>query len=240
MKFFSLTHRGSVFVPYALAHEYQKELVEKRARDEIPDTFLLVEHPSTVTRGRGLQKKDDASKEGESEELRSIPMGPLPKGTDYFEVERGGDLTWHGPGQLVIYPIVKLDGKDYGPDHDVTGFLRKLEQSIGEWLESYGLTPDYRPGATGLWIKESGKKIASMGIAVRKWVTYHGVAINLANTREGFQAITPCGFSPELMTTLAQEVGGITTLTPGVRYRIERELASVISGREAEVSKLPI
>lgn len=242
MKFFSLTHRGSSLVPYAVAWEYQKELLERRFRDEVPDSLLFVEHPATITRGRGLQRKGD-----DPEDLRSMPLGSIPKGTEYFEVERGGDLTWHGPGQLVMYPIVKLDGKDYGPDHDVTGFLRKLEQSVGSWLESYGLTPDYRAGSTGIWIQESEKKVASIGIAVRKWITYHGIGLNLTNSLEGFQSISPCGFSPDVMTTLSRESKefsrvstGSGALTAGVRYRAEREIAAAFSGRDSDVSTLPI
>jgi len=236
VKFFSLTHRTSPLVPYAVAWAYQKELLEKRARDEVPDTFLFVEHPPTITRGRGLQRKVGEAGEGE---FRSVPLGAVPRGTEYFEIERGGDLTWHGPGQLVIYPIVKLDGKDYGPDHDVTGFLRKLEQSIGEWVESYGLQPEYREGSTGIWLKDSQKKIASIGIAVRKWVTYHGVGINLSNSMDGFQAISPCGFSPGVMTSLSRESKEFSGGS-GVRYRVEQEIAVVLSGSESNVVSLPI
>ncbi len=242
MKFFSLTHRNSSLVPYSVAWEYQKDLLERRFRDEVPDTFLFVEHPPTITRGKGLQRKV-----GESEELRSMPLGSVPKGTEYFEIERGGDLTWHGPGQLVLYPIVKLDGKGFGPDHDVTGFLRKLETTIGGWLESYGLTPDYRAGSTGIWLKESDKKVASIGIAVRKWVSYHGVSINLTNSLDGFQSISPCGFSPDVMTTLgiasnefSRAVSGPAGLTAGIRYRAEREIAAVFTGRDADVARLAI
>lgn len=240
MKFFSLTHRGSSLVPYAVAWEYQKELLEKRDRGEVTDSFLFVEHPPTITRGKGLQRRGE-------EELRTVPLNSIPRGTEYFETERGGDLTWHGPGQLVIYPIVKLDGLGYGPDHDVTGFLRKLEQSIGEWIESYGLTPEYREGSTGIWLKESQKKVASIGIAVRKWIAYHGIGINLSNSLEGFQSISPCGFSPDVMTTLGREsrefsriAAGPSGLSPGVRYRVEREIAGMISGAESDVASLPI
>lgn len=242
VKFFSLTHRSSALVPYMVAWEYQKDLLERRFRDEVPDTFLFVEHPPTITRGRGLQRKG-----GAVDDLHAMPLSSIPKGTEYFEIERGGDLTWHGPGQLVIYPIVKLDGKGYGPNHDVTGFLRKLEQSIGSWLESYGLTPDYRAGSTGIWIKESDKKVASIGIAVRKWITYHGVGVNLMNSLDGFQSISPCGFTPDVMTTLtressefAREAGGTGALTPGVRYRVEREIANVFTGRDSDVTTLAI
>lgn len=208
--------------PYAEAWEFQKSLVEKRVRDEIPDTFLFVEHPPVITRGRGLQRKA-----GEDESaVRAMPLGPLPAETEYFEIERGGDLTWHGPGQLVIYPIVKLDGQGFGPNHDVTGFLRKLERTIGECLAEYGLEREARADATGIWVRPAGtsqgfRKIASIGIAVRKWVTYHGVGLNLSNSLAGFQAISPCGFSPEVMTTL--ESMGLTSKSTALSLRSEIE-----------------
>jgi lipoyl(octanoyl) transferase len=237
-------------VPYEKAWEFQKELVEKRIQDEIPDTVLFVEHPPTVTRGRGLQWSPARAKEAEegAPPLREMPIGTLPGGTEYFAIERGGDLTWHGPGQLVIYPIVKLDGSGFGPNHDVTGYLRKLERVLGEWLVKYGLRTVARENATGIWVEpsregftsgagsksasdSSPKKIASIGIAVRKWVTYHGIGMNIANSLEGYRDISPCGFSPEVMTTLA---GASPTALPGewtpeVRARIESEIAAQFS-----------
>lgn len=217
--------------PYAEIWDYQKSLVEKRARDEIPDTFLFVEHPPTVTRGRGLQRKSASA----GEAPRAMPLGPLPANTEYFEIERGGDLTWHGPGQLVIYPIVKLDGKGFGPDHDVTGFLRKLERTVGEWLEGYGLEREARADATGIWVRPAGssrdfRKIASIGIAVRKWVTYHGIALNLANSLEGFHSISPCGFSPDVMTTLATIASDLKTPVLSLREEVEAGLARIWAG----------
>ncbi len=210
--------------PYAEVWEYQKSLVEKRARDDIPDTFLFVEHPPTITRGRGLQRRVGE----EASAVRAMPLGPLPADTEYFEIERGGDLTWHGPGQLVIYPIVKLDGRGFGPDHDVTGFLRKLERTVGGWLESYGLEREARGEATGIWVRPAGstrefRKIASIGIAVRKWVTYHGVGLNLTNSLAGFQMISPCGFSPEVMTTL-ERVADLNPPLQSLRSQVEASL----------------
>ncbi|MBC7385799.1 MAG: lipoyl(octanoyl) transferase [Cryobacterium sp.] len=231
-EFLSLRAEGSSIVPFARAWEFQKLCVEKRVRDEIPDTFLFVEHPPTITRGRGLQRSADRVE-------RAMPLGSVPVGTEYFEIERGGDLTWHGPGQLVIYPIVKLDGSGFGPFHDVTRFLRKLESCIGRWLRAEsGMKAFSKPGAAGIWIscaddraraedrasdldafraevheseldgpraEANARKIASIGIAVRKWVTYHGIGLNLANRLEPYHDISPCGFDPDVMTTLERE-----------------------------------
>ncbi len=216
-------------VPFAAAWEFQKMLVERRVNGDIPDTFLFAEHPPTITRGRGLQRKP-----GNDDELRAMPMGDVPRGTEYFEIERGGDLTWHGPGQLVVYPIVKLDGKGFGPDHDVTGFLRKLEKVFGGWLAMQGVLTESRENAAGIWVTMAdrpSRKIASVGIAVRKWVTYHGIGVNLTSDLAGFHAISPCGFDPDVMTTLAKESPEFAEngWSESVRSEVEFEIASLIS-----------
>jgi lipoate-protein ligase B len=180
---------------YAAAREVQLELVEKRVRGEIPDTVLLLEHEPVVTRGRGLQWTGVARE-------RAMPLGPLPPGIAFSETERGGDLTYHGPGQLVIYPIIKLDGSQpWAPYHDVAAFLRRFEQLVIEELRALGLAQaGARENATGVWVGDH--KIASMGIAVRKWVTFHGMAINVVNDLAPFHLMSPCGYAPEVMTRL--------------------------------------
>ncbi len=230
MKFFSLRHQSSRLVPLDRAREFQLELLEKRARGEISDTVLFVEHPSTITQGRGLQWT------GQPRE-RHMPLPVLPKEIVFTESERGGDLTWHGPGQLVIYPIVKLDGSGFGPNHDVTGYLRKLERVLIAVLEDYGLRGEMREQATGVWVGE--KKIASIGIAVRKWVTYHGAALNVVNDLAPFQLFSPCGYSSEVMTSLAQIVNNDSRRFLGEliwRERLESVFtAKFASGKKVEV-----
>ena len=191
MRFVSLPGLTS----YAAARETQLDLVERRARGEIPDTVLFLEHEPVVTRGRGLQWSGAAR-------ARHVPLAAeLPRGIAFEESERGGDLTYHGPGQLVIYPIVKLDGSGFGPRHDVAAYLRKLEGALTGMVAPYGLAAEAREGATGVWV--GVRKVASIGIAVRKWVTYHGMAVNAVNDLAPFGLISPCGFSPEVMTRLA-------------------------------------
>jgi lipoate-protein ligase B len=197
---------------YEDARRLQLALVDARANDEIADTVLFVEHEPVVTRGRGLQRgASDVDAQGKPLPRQIALPGPLPAGVEFAESERGGDLTYHGPGQLVIYPICKLDGQGFGPARDVAGFLRRFEQAmielIGEWSE--GTTQAFaREGATGVWVRKPGasesdaQKIASMGIAVRRWVTYHGLAINCVNDLKPFHLISPCGFAPEVMTRL--------------------------------------
>lgn len=232
-------------IPYERARELQLELVELRARDEIEDTVLFLEHEPVVTRGRGLQFT--RMTEGAREKHLPLP-GPLPAGVAFSESERGGDLTYHGPGQLVIYPIVKLDGSGAWARHDIGAFLRRFEQCVIAVLDEWtGAEAFSRDGATGVWIRERAGdgaplriaplKIASMGIAVRKWVTYHGLAINCVNDLRPFHLISPCGFAPEVMTRLADWAAPRSELSRAMadwngygRAELERRIAERMSG----------
>lgn len=201
--------------PYETARALQLELVDARVRGEIPDTVLLLEHAPVITRGRGLQIRTGKSKH-ENESARAMPLVPalLPPGIEYAEVERGGDLTYHGPGQLVVYPICKLDGTTpLTREHDLSHFLRTLEQItidvLAPELQPLGYSLARVEDATGVWLEREGRrtKIASLGIAVRRWVTFHGLAVNLVNDLKPFALMSPCGFSPEVMTSWAECVG---------------------------------
>ena len=225
MQFWSL--QG--LTPYGAAGELQKRLVERRALGEIPDTILFLEHSPVVTRGRGLQWVGEARE-------RSVPLlAPLPDSIQFSESERGGDLTYHGPGQLVVYPIVKLDGSGFGPEKDVTSFLRKLEQLFIGWVEELGLSAEARDGATGVWAE--GKKIASIGIAVRKWVVWHGLALNVVNDLAPFHLISPCGFAPEVMSTLGELLDSRSSRWPRESWRswCEQAIAQRFKGERTPV-----
>lgn len=190
VRFWSLNGTNS----YAKVRELQLRLVELRAAGQVPDTVLFLEHDPVITRGRGLQYTG-------VERPKHMPLpGPIPSGIEFSETERGGDLTYHGPGQLVVYPICKLDGQGLGPEKDVAGFLRLMEKVIVDELSSWGFNAESRANATGVWI--GGRKVVSAGIAVRKWVTYHGLAINCVNDLKPFHLISPCGFNPEVMARL--------------------------------------
>jgi len=188
---------------YEEVREFQKKWVELRAQDRVPDTFFFLEHSPVITQGRGLQFT------GQSGPRHTPVPQQLPTGMDFCESERGGDLTYHGPGQLVIYPVVKLEGQaPWAPHHDINGFLRWMENWVFTALEPLGLRGEAHENATGVWVRPDSsqrselKKLASIGIAVRKWVTYHGIAINAVNSLEPFGLIAPCGFSPEVMIRL--------------------------------------
>jgi lipoate-protein ligase B len=175
--------------------------VEERARDAIPDTFLFLEHEPVITRGRGLQQKRGESSSPNAN-LKHMPAPTnLPANVAFADSERGGDLTYHGPGQLVVYPICKLDGRGFGPERDVVGFLRRLEGAAIAVLGSWGLKAKSRADATGVWV--DNRKVASIGIAVRKWVTFHGLALNCVNDLAPFRLFSPCGFAPEVMARVA-------------------------------------
>jgi lipoate-protein ligase B len=211
MQFWSLTGLTS----YEDARLIQLKLVELRAADLIPNTVLFLEHEPVITQGRGLQFTGQPRP-------RHMPVpAHLPKDVAFAESERGGDLTYHGPGQLVIYPIVKLDGKGFGPSHDVAGFLRKFEQVLMDELKAQGLNASAHENATGVWVGD--KKIASLGIAIRKWVVYHGMAINCVNDLKPFHLISPCGFAPEVMTRMADLISSYDTAH--WREGLERSLA---------------
>jgi lipoate-protein ligase B len=169
--------------PYLEAHARQRELVERRIRGEVGDLLVLTEHDPVITVGRGTKPSDIAG--------ASIPV---------VAVERGGEATYHGPGQLVAYPILALPP----PRRDLHRFLRDLEEVVLGVLREVGVEGRRRPGLTGVWIGE--RKVCSIGVAVRRWVTWHGLALNLAADLDAFRQLRPCGLDPGTMTNLADHV----------------------------------
>ncbi|MDP6387501.1 MAG: lipoyl(octanoyl) transferase LipB, partial [Planctomycetota bacterium] len=164
--------------PYAEVLELQKELLEKRINDEVRDTLILVEHEPVITVGR-----------------KGAQLGEVP--VPVFEVERGGEATYHGPGQVVAYPIFKLPEER----RDVHRYLRDLERVVIGVLGEFELEGTRLPGATGVWLGD--KKVASVGVALRRWVTWHGLALNVHTDLGAFRPFQPCGLDPECMTRLA-------------------------------------
>ncbi len=181
--------------PYADVWALQKRLVERRLRDETPDVLILVEHPPVITLGR---------KRPSTQPLKLPPEALRQRGVELFEVERGGEATFHGPGQLVGYPVLKLEGVL----KDLHRYLRDLEALLIDALGDLGLKAQRLEGATGVWTcGEIPKKIASIGVAVRRWVTYHGFALNISVDLKYFELISPCGFDSTIMTSLERELG---------------------------------
>jgi lipoyl(octanoyl) transferase len=171
----------------------QLALVERRKLDEVPDTLLLVEHPHVFTLGR--------RREAEANVL-------MPGDVEVIGIERGGDVTYHGPGQIVAYPIVQLhDG-----ERDLHRYLRNLEDAVIATCARFGIAADREPGKTGVWMttrEGMRRKLCSMGIACRKWVTFHGLALNVATDLGYFRRINPCGFESSVMTSMAEQLGEV-------------------------------
>lgn len=178
-------------MPYGEALELQRSLAAKRISGEVPeDVLLLVEHPPVVTLGR-------SSKDGH---LTASPELLRARGVELFEVERGGDVTFHGPGQLVGYPIIDLKRHK----QDLHWYLRTVEQALIDTLAAFAIPAERNAGYTGVWTK--GKKIASIGVHARDWVTWHGFALNVTTDLSFFDMIVPCGIPGVTMTSLAREL----------------------------------
>jgi lipoyl(octanoyl) transferase len=178
--------------PYLEVLELQRDLCRRRMSGDLDhDVLLLVEHEPVVTLGRGLRPT-------------SLPLSPATlerRGVAVVEVERGGDVTYHGPGQLVGYPILDLRGHR----EDLHWYLRQLEGTLISALEELGIPAERNPGLTGVWTK--GRKIASLGIHVKQWVTFHGFALNVTTDLSYFDLIVPCGIQGVVMTSVARELG---------------------------------
>jgi lipoate-protein ligase B len=178
--------------PYAEVLELQRELRRQRlAGESTHDDLLLVEHDPVVTLGRSTRQ---ASLPLPADELER-------RGIRVVEVERGGDVTFHGPGQLVGYPILDLTRHR----EDLHWYLRRLEDVLIGALDQLGVPAERNPGLTGVWTR--GRKIASIGVHVKQWVTLHGFALNVTTRLEQFELIVPCGIPGVVMTSVAQELG---------------------------------
>ncbi len=198
-------------VPYAEAWERQKELVALRQQNRVPDTLLLLEHPPTVTFGRAA---DPAN-------LLLAPHEYAARGIALIETNRGGDATFHGPGQLVGYPILHLgEGR-----RDVRGYVRALEQVLIAAAGDLGVVGAGRaPWHAGVWVGNG--YLAALGVRVARWVTHHGFALNVtADVLPGFATIVPCGVPNKPVTTLSREAGRLISV---------REAADAVAARSRE------
>ena len=200
-------------VPYDRALDWQRTLAQARIDGRLEeDLLLLLEHPPVVTLGRTAQG---------AHVLR-------PEGVDVVEVERGGDVTFHGPGQLVGYPIFDLHGPPYR--QDLHWYLRTLEDALIAALAELGIPAERKTGYTGVWTGAGGgRKIASIGVHVKQWVTWHGFALNVTTDLAQFERIVPCGIPGVEMTSVEREGGRGT----GDGSLWEETIISVIRGFEA-------
>lgn len=179
-------------VPYQTAWDWQKQLVtDRKNQPDRPDSLILLEHPAVYTLG---QRSDRGF----------LKFDPATSPYELHQIERGGEVTYHCPGQLVGYPILNL--QRHQPD--LHWYLRQLEQVVIQVLAHYGLTGDRIEGLTGVWVE--GRKVAAIGIKVSRWITMHGFALNVCPDLAGFAAIVPCGIGDRAVGSLAQWLPGIT------------------------------
>jgi len=169
----------------------QKKLVDLRFNNKIPDCLLFTEHDPVITRGRGTNKNN----------LLVSPADLRAKHIDLVDVERGGDITFHGPGQAVMYPIIDLNlwGRD------LHNYIRSLENAVIETLREFGLEASTKKGLTGVWV--TNHKLAAIGIAVSRWIAYHGIALNVTTDLDYFKYINPCGITQFPVGSIQSETG---------------------------------
>jgi lipoyl(octanoyl) transferase len=183
---------------YQEVWDEQKELARLRLANEIPDTLLLLEHPPTLTLGRAAHR----------EHLLASPETLQQAGATVIETDRGGDITYHGPGQLVGYPILNLQQPPHLPD--LHRYLRLLEEVLIRTLADFGIPAARFPGYTGVWVERETpqpRKIAAIGIKTTRWITQHGFALNVNPDLTQFDWIVPCGIRDYGVTSLAELLG---------------------------------
>ena len=192
-------------VAYADGLELQKELVEQRKTGEIPDQLLLLEHPPVIT--LGVRTRNDRS------HVLATPETLEEAGVEVFESGRGGDVTYHGPGQLVGYPILDLK-----PDRcDVHRYVRDLEEVLIRAVAGFGIVSHRLPGLTGTWV--GNEKLAAIGVRIARWVTSHGFALNVSTNLEHFGLLVPCGITGKGVTSmdiLSRKPTGMTDVESAV------------------------
>jgi lipoyl(octanoyl) transferase len=203
-------------VPYAAGVELQERLRAARQRDAIPDSLLLLEHDPVYTKGRRTERTD-------------LPMGDdwyLAQGIEVAHTSRGGRVTYHGPGQLVGYPIMHI--------RDVIGYVRTLERAVIAALAEEHVVATVRPGLTGIWVGDS--KIGSIGVHVSRGVTMHGLAVNVDCDLQPFEWIVPCGIDGVRMTSIYKETFRMDAM-PCFRKRMAYQLAEAFGLRQRIVSR---
>jgi len=201
-------------VPYARALELQRAAARARITGALAhDVLLLLEHPPVITLGRSSK----------AQHLVATPAMLAARGVEVFEAERGGDVTFHGPGQLVGYPVVNLRGHR----QDLHWYLRQVEAVLIEALKAIGIPAERSEGRTGVWT--GGRKIASIGVHARDWVTWHGFALNVSTDLSFFDLIVPCGLSGVTMTSIARELGPDAPDLPEVARVVAASFGEVFS-----------
>jgi lipoyl(octanoyl) transferase len=198
-------------VEYQAALNLQNQLVEDRKNGRIPDQLLLLEHPPVIT--LGVKTRNDRSN------VLGTPESLAAQGVALFETGRGGDVTYHGPGQLVGYPILDLK-----PDRcDVHRYVRDLEEVLIHAVADFGITAGRIPGLTGIWVDD--EKLAAIGVRISRWVTSHGFALNVSTDLSGFGLIVPCGITDKGVTSMERLLGRLAPMA-----EVENAIAARFEG----------
>ena len=206
-------------VPYHDAWELPRELVARRVEGSIGDTLLLLAHPPVITLGRG----------GHAEHLVATESELAARGVEFVETDRGGDITFHGPGQIVGYPIV-----DLGPrGRDLHRYLRDVEEALILALAEFGIRAGRAPGLTGVWVGDA--KVGAIGIRVTRWITHHGFALNVDTDLSYFDLIVPCGISDRRVTSMTALLGRPVERA-GVEDALASSFAAVFGAASAEAA----
>lgn len=208
---FEVRDWGRTSYPDALAR--QKVAVEQRKAGSVPDLLILTEHAPVYTIGARLGAPQHLIWDSDRLEREGIQV---------HSTNRGGDITYHGPGQLVGYPII-----DLGTRRDLHAYLRDLEEVLIRSVAAFGLEADRRPAKTGIWIGD--RKVAAIGVAVKSWITYHGFALNVNPSMEHFSGIVPCGITDGSVTSMARELGTELT-TEAVKPAVVAAFQTVFAG----------
>jgi len=226
-----MTGRGELWVerlgvmPYATALDLQREVARSRIAGTTPeDVLLLVEHPPVVTLGRSAKEKH----------LLASPELLRARGVERFEVERGGDVTFHGPGQLVGYPIIDLKRHR----QDLHWYLRQVEEALIVALADFGIAGERSAGQTGVWTQGAARKIASIGVHARDWVTWHGFALNVTTDLSYFDLMVPCGIQSVTMTSISRELGSDSNLMKQVEASVVEAFGRVFELTPRDVAHL--
>jgi lipoate-protein ligase B len=186
--------------------DLQRKLVDLRQKNSVPDTVLLVEHEPIITLGR----------RGRTNNILSNPEELASQGIQLQRVERGGDVTYHGPGQLVVYPIVHLTQRNLS----VRGFVDLLEEAIIQVLADFGIQAGRDPQHRGVWVEDL--KVAALGVAIRRWVSFHGIALNVSPNMDHFCHINPCELRSEQVTSMAKLLGDTPNMEEVVQKVVGR------------------
>ncbi len=200
---------------YGAAWELQRQLVEDRKKARIPDQLLFVEHPHVLTLGRN----------GRMQNVLASEAALKAAGISFYEIDRGGDITYHGPGQIVGYPIFDLRAWR----RDVVGYVRAMEQAIIDALAEFGIEGGRSQGATGVWV--NGAKVCAIGVHISRWVTSHGFALNHTTDLKYFKYIVPCGLARPV-TSMAEL--GVTALRADVIAALARHFSRIFEFEAVE------